>query len=357
MQKNLKATIVPTVLSSKGTLWCVLFVGYFLALLGLYDLSDEIRKVSGELKKPVSTTVETEYFKLDLPPGWQEYSLTNGILEIRRTAGQRLPFIQLIPQQKPAYAYEALDSNSSVLLRRYEDITFQALGKHYSFDNVGSDVFLLHSGCKAIAHILEIGEELYGYSLFFYDGDVRFTALAVMQKDDQASIDEMNGYFSSTMQKLWLPERRDAIDRPLINSNAFTSEQRRKIQEQVDRELALWNLFCGRARVQPESYLLPAIQHFRKALELKSSLREEVDLLATDDFKEYQAFLRQRAGIVREWFIRLDKLIGMQNAEAAKSQAQYIIEHATLVDESMDVRRASDILASLNRPPQAAPRK
>ena len=357
MQKNLKATIVPTVLSSRGTLWCVLFVGYFVALLGLYNLSDEIRKASDELKKPVATTVETDYFSLTLPDDWQEYSLTNNVLEARRVAGQRLPFIQLIPEQAPAYAFAALDTNPSVLMRRYEEVVYQALGERQPVHNIGSDIVLLHPGCQAVMNMLEVGEDKCGYSLFFYDGDVRFTMIAVLEKADKQTNDELMAYANSSSRKLFLPDRRDAIDRPLVNSNALTSSRLREVQEQVDRELALWNLFRGRAKVQPESYLLPSIQHFRKALELKSSLREEVDLLATPDFAEYKTFLRQRADIVREWFVRLDKLIGLKNVEAAKAQAQYIIEHATLVDESLDARRASDILASLNRPPQAAPRK
>ena len=357
MKNNLKITIVPTVLSSKGTLWCALFVGYFLALLGIYNLSDEIGKISDKLKEPVVTTVETEFFKLMLPSGWQEYSITNNVLEIRRTAGERLPFIQVVPQQSPAYAFEALDTNPSVLMRRYEDLVYQALGERMAVNNVGSDIVRLHAGCEAIVHFLDVGNDMFGVALFFYDGDVRYTSIAVARKDDEVVRAELTDFLSSTTRRFWLPDRRDAINRPIVNSNAFTSEQRREAQEQVDRELALWNLFRGRARVQPESYLLPAIQHFRKALELKSSLREEVDLLATDDFREYQTFLKQRAGIVREWFIRLDKLIGMHNVDAAKSQARYIIEHATLVDESLDVRRASDILASLNQPPKEAPRK
>lgn len=352
MQKNLKATVVPTVLSSKGTLWCVLFVGYFFALLGLYNFSDEIRDLSAELKKPVVTTVETDYFSLVLPAAWQEYSLTNGILEVRRVAGQRLPFIQVIPDQDPAYAFVALDTNPSVLMRRYEEIVFQSLGERLPVHNIGSDVILLHPGCQAIMHFLEVGDDKHGYALFFYDGDVRFIVMAVVEKDDQAGIDEMVDYFGSTARKIFLPDRRDAIDRPLVNSNAFTSEQSRRLHEQVNRELALWNLFRGRAEVQPEAYLEPAIRHYRKALELKSSLREEADLLMTDDFRKYEAFLAQRRMIVREWFVRLDKLIGMKNVEAAKAQAQYIIEHATLVDESLDARRASDILASLNAPPR-----
>lgn len=354
MQKNLKVSIVPTVLSSKETLWCVLFVGYFLVLLWIYNLLGDIRNLRAELAKPVVTTVSTDYFTLELPAGWQEYSLTNGILEVRRRAGERVPFIQLIPRQDPAYGFTALDSNSSVLLRRYEDIVTQALGEPQVVENAGSQVMLLHAGCRAVLHLLNVGSDMRGIALTFYDGDVHFTGIAVARRDDAEAQEELKRYFNSPERKLTLPDRRDAIDRPLVNSNSITSEQRRKIQEQVDRELALWDLFRGNARVQPESYLLPAIQHYRRALELKSSLREEADLLMTRDFEEYETFIRQRADIVREWFVRLDKLIAMRNVEAAKTQAQFIIEHATLVDESLDARRASDILASLNAPP---PRK
>ena len=47
-----------------------------------------------------------------------------------------------------------------------------------------------------------------------------------------------------------------------------------------------------------------------------------------------------------EWFVVLDKLVAMRDWENARAQAKWIMSHATLTGERMDVRRAADMLST-----------
>jgi len=91
---------------------------------------------------------------------------------------------------------------------------------------------------------------------------------------------------------------------------------------------------------------MPALEHYREALRLLSSIRQEYIALASDDFKRYQHLLERRRRDVDEWFVVLEKAVAMRDWPKARSQAKWIMSHATLTGERVDVRRAADILSS-----------
>ena len=135
-------------------------------------------------------------------------------------------------------------------------------------------------------------------------------------------------------------------DRPVVDSGTFTAELNAATHLQVGRETALWRLFAARAEAEPETALVPALQHYREALRLLSSIRQERNALASDDFKLYQRLLEERRKDVDEWFVILDKAVAMGDWDKARQQAKWIMSHATLTGERVDVRRAADILAT-----------
>ena len=59
---------------------------------------------------------------------------------------------------------------------------------------------------------------------------------------------------------------------------------------------------------------------------------------------------------VAEWFVVLDKAVAMQDWTKARQQAKWIMDHATLTGERVDVRRAADILAT-KIPSEETPKK
>ena len=141
-------------------------------------------------------------------------------------------------------------------------------------------------------------------------------------------------------------EMRESIDRPVVDSSKFTARQNAATHLQVGREMALWRLFAARAEAEPETALLPALQHYREALRLLSSIRQESVALSSEDFTLYQHLLKERSKDVDEWFVILDKAVAMGDWDKARRQAKWIMSHATLTGERPDVRRAADILAT-----------
>ena len=144
-----------------------------------------------------------------------------------------------------------------------------------------------------------------------------------------------------------IPDSRESIDRPIVNSGRLTAEQNERVHMQVEREMALWRLFADRVETGTNAALLPALKHYREALRLLSSIRQERLALGTDDYKRYLTFLERRRRDVEEWFVVLDKAMAMRDWDAARSQAKWIIDHATLTGERIDARRASDALAKI----------
>ena len=141
----------------------------------------------------------------------------------------------------------------------------------------------------------------------------------------------------------------------MVDSGRLTAEINSATHLQVGREFALWSLFAARVESEPEAALLPALKHYREALRLLSSIRQERVALASEDFKLYQRFLEMRRKEVAEWFVVLDKAVAMRDWAKARSQANWIMSHATLTGERIDVRRAAEILAT--RVPQEGEKK
>ena len=81
-----------------------------------------------------------------------------------------------------------------------------------------------------------------------------------------------------------------------------------------------------------------------------SSIRQERLALASEDFALFERFLKERRRRVNEWFVVLDKAMAMGDWEKARSQVDWIVQHATLTGERVDVRRAMETKAKI--PPE-----
>ena len=210
-------------------------------------------------------------------------------------------------------------------LQLYRDYNYEGT---LSYDNL---VWNEYSGIHALANDPKIKLKKYvgmnHYRRYFYWMD---------------KVPEMDVMF----ENFDIPEMRESIDRPVVHSGELTAEMNAATHLQVGRETALWRLFAARAETEPEVALLPALRHYREALRLLSSIRQERNALVSDDFKLYQHLLEERRKYVNEWFVVLDKAVAMRDWDRARQQAKWIMDHATLTGERVDVRRAADILAT-----------
>lgn len=345
-----KPILVPTAVSAKVALWSLVYAAAFGALLWVYRTHGAIEAARAELSRPVVTNVENSRFAVDLPPGWSEYAKDDNSVTAFRDKGENPPILRIVAVHDERFAFHALDVNPVVVLKLVLDDMASDEIKGVSSNAVlkatGSEVLTVKPGVNAVRLIFDM-DELKGETVVFYQGSVRYLIWAVWHHGDDAASSQIDSFCKRLFDDFDIPDLRESIDRPVVHSGQLTSEINEKIHGQVSREMAMWNLFAARAKTEPDVALLPALRHYREALRLLSSIRQERAALATADFARYCALLEARRRDVAEWFVVLDKAVAMRDWEKARRQAQWIMKHATLTGERLDARRAEETLAKV----------
>ena len=350
MQKTkFKPALVPTVYSSCVVLWSLVLIAFAGALMWVYCAYGALVRSRGRLDDPVVTTVEMPLYSVVLPPRWETYSREDDTLVVFRHANRDFPLIFFEAKRDPGYPYHALDLNPAIGLKTVEEdievIPLSGKPSYLSVVEVGSERLTVKPGITAM-HLLFDANDYDGEAMIFYAGDVRYVMWALWSDEDIQSCNDVRGFFRHLFENFDVPEMRESIDRPVVHSGELTAEMNAATHLQVGREMALWRLFAARAGSEPEVALLPALRHYREALRLLSSIRQERNALVSDDFRLYQRLLEERRKSVNEWFVVLDKAVAMRDWAKARQQAKWIMSHATLTGERVDVRRAADILAT-----------
>ena len=351
-KQSIKPAVVPTALSQKGVLWTLVLVALFGALLWLYTAWSALADARARLAEPVVTMVKTPWFEVKLPLGWEEYSSDEDAVAVWRRRGEDLPILHFLAERDPGYPYHALDVNAAVVLRSIdEDIAAESipgLPDSLSLVSKGVAEFTVKPGVTGVKVMFDFDTAPFsGEGAIFYSGDMRYVIWSVWPEADAAVAGEIRGYMSRLFDVLLVPDHREMIDRPVVNSGLFTAEQNGIVHQQVKRELALWRLFADRVDAGSSAALLPALTHYREAMRLLSSIRQERLALATEEFARYGRLLERRRHDVDEWFVVLDKAVAMRDWKAARQQANWIRAHATLTGERADARRAAEALASM----------
>lgn len=349
-ERTAKPVLVPTALSAKVALWSLVYAAAFGALLWIYRTHGGIEAARAALARPASTVVETRCFKVVLPPGWAQYACDDDSLAAFRNKGEKAPIIRVVAQRDDRYAFHALDINPVVLLKLVLDDMASGEIEGVTQDAVlkatGSEVFTVKPGVSAVRLIFDM-EGYDGEAVVFYEGDSRYLIWAVWPRGDEVSGKEVDGFCKRLFEDFEIPDRRESIDRPVVHSGKITAEINAETHGQVDREMAMWKLFAARAETEPEVALLPALKHYREALRLLSSIRQERVALASEEFNRYNELLERRRKDVADWFVVLDKAVAMRDWEKARRQAKWITQHATLTGERLDARRAEETLAKV----------
>lgn len=350
MQKtNLKPVLVPTVYSLRTVLWSLALVALFGALLWAYLTFDALLKAKDRLDDHVATTVEMPLYRVGLPLQWETYCKDGDSLTVFRRADKDMPLICFEAQRDAGYPYHALDLNHAVAMTIVEDeirdTRIANMPDNLTMSSVGSERLTVKPGVTALRLLFDTNDHD-GEAMIFYAGDVRYVLWALWSDADQEAAAEIHQFFRHLFENFEIPEMRESIDRPVVNSADLTADLNAATHLQIEREMALWRLFAARAEAEPDAALLPALRHYREALRLLSSIRQERIALASDDFKLYQHLLEERRKDVAEWFVVLDKAVAMRDWTKACQQAKWIMDHATLTGERIDVRRAADILAT-----------
>lgn len=353
-REKLKPQIVPTLLSSKTLVWSVVLTFVFLGGLMLYFAVLGAKDAQRRLNQPVSTSVMNNALQVDEPSGWRHFARSADNIRLYRGEPETLPMIRIETARNGANAYQALDLNRGLLVRRVaESLAAERIAESV-FDVAdttnsvpmvtlgGAEVASVKAGVYAQRFVFMSGEVI-GHGLQFYLGERSYLIWGIAKRNDAEGLDAIEDFIRRPQSSLVLPEPYEDIERPVIDSSQLTAEGNRKVLSEVDREVAMWRLFAERAKTEPAAAMVPALAHFREAVRLLSSIRQESVLVNGVDFIRYRELSDERKEKLDEWFVLLDKFRSMKDDEAAKRQAKYISEHATLKGEGPFASRARDI--------------
>ena len=350
MKKKLKPALVPTLLSMRVVVWSAVLVALFFAVLALYLAKTASRERRLAYAQPVSTPIVAPEITVSMPRGWRAYSQEEGEIRLFKAAPEARPLIEVRVDRDASFRFQALDLNPALLSR----ILFQQLAAENwrdgqnGVDLHGQELVRVEPGIEGVRFAFSYGGAD-GYALMCLSGDRRYLVWGAADRADGESIREICEFIQYPLRSFQLPEKSEPFARPVVQSGLLTAENNRKVLEEVGREMAMWRLFSGRVEAEPTASLLPAISHFRKALGLLSSIRQESGLVNSPDFATYERLLEIRRQMVSEWFVLLDKCQATGDIEGAKRQASYIAEHATLDGEAHEAQLANDRLKQLER--------
>lgn len=350
MQKNtLKPVLVPTVYSARTLLWTLALVALFGVALWNYYAFGKLGKARAALAEPVHETVAMPLYTVRLPLGWETYAKDGDALAVFRHKDKDIPVLFCFAEQASRFYFHALDTNPTISFHIVEEdigaAKIDGVPSPLPMRIAGTEVLTVRPGVRAVHMLFDI-LSYNAEAMIFYSGDVRYVLWAIWPDDDAESGEDCHRFFRRLFEDFTIPEMREFIDRPVVDSGDFTAETNESTMRLVGREFAQWRLFSARVEAEPESALLPALVHYRESLRLLSSIRQEHVALATEDYKLFRKFLERRHRDVAEWFVVLDKAVAMGDWDKARSQAKWIITHATLNGERQDLRRAEDILAT-----------
>jgi len=351
MNRSSKPVVVPNVRSLGGLLWSGVFVLLFFSALAVYLAVDRFLAAREALDSPRETKVVTPYFETSVPAGWGEYSATNGLVVMRRTTKGTLPFVLVLAERNGTYRYRALDANPGLLTQKIQPLLEQEFavrpGDDRSIRLSGTEVVRAMPGISSLRAYFTYGP-CAGLSHSFFIDNVRYVFVGCWKRGNVEDEAAVRSRVYRVLGATTFSETHDRFTRPVVNSADLTAAEHARIVRLVEREKVLWRLFADRVATEPETALMPAIEHFRKALRLLSSVREERTLLESPDVARYRDFLARRQASVRDWFVLLDKYRATGDRSAAKEQAALIVRRATLEEEALDRRRATQTLAEID---------
>lgn len=350
MNNTQRPVIVPSALSSGTVLWCIVFGLYFAAALCMYNAWCRLTDAEGRLASPSSVVIDTGLYSCRIPDGVRRYSLDGDRLVMYFSERGSTPLTAMGAIRDPSIKYRAIDINPALgalnIQRMLESIGVIDKDSKEVPVVLGCDHTHIKPGVMSARFYYDLGDKE-GLAYACCLGDTVYFTVSLWDDGLRIDVESLRVYMLAFFKGVDFRVSPDCFARPYVNTAELTSADHERIIAEVTREKMLWQMFADRVATEPESALVSAIEHYRKALELLSSVREEREELSSPDFLRYEGFLMQRARVVREWFVIMDKHLATGDDEAAKKQAEFIQRHATLIEESLDRRRAADVLERL----------
>ena len=348
MAKPDRPTLPFTLHGQRRLIAGALLVAAFLLLLLVYLQWGRVRDLLAELGRPLPYTLADDRLTVSPDPAWGAFATIGDdrptrFLLLREHADGTGALVVLQTTRDPDLAARALDLSPAVLASKLTASHAAVLGRAQPVRLLGVET-RPHAAGVVAAHFFFDADDDHGEGILFYVDDVEYLFWGHRGGDGSPALAP---FFAPVGGAVSLPEGlRDAFDRPVVDSNALTFADARAVAEEAERERAAARTAADRGE------LVPALGHYRDALRLLSSIREEDLLLDSPEADRFQALAEDRRRQLDDWFARLDRAVGMGDVEAARRQAAFIRDNATLAGEAPDRLRAEAALRALPAPKQ-----
>ena len=118
MNASEKPALVPSLATAGTLVGIVLLLLAFVAAVALYSAADRCLAAAKDLKRSRPTRVETRHLAFAVPSTWARYSVEADDVYMYRSPADDLPLMFCTAQCDASYAYRALDTNPSLVLRQ-----------------------------------------------------------------------------------------------------------------------------------------------------------------------------------------------------------------------------------------------
>ncbi len=356
---QLRPVLDRTFYTQRHVLGLGFLLGGFALLLGLYHLVGVWQALRAEAARSAAVAVQMPCYQAALPEGWAYYTRRGDSLTLvaRESEGGALLALDAVVSGEDRYRYRALDTNPAFVVRKLAKSYAAHFGVERTFDILGIDSVPFLPGIPSVRFWFSVDNpSRQGRACLFYVDNTQYLFWGLMGEGDPDGR-VLERYLSGSSGAVVLPESSgDRYARPVIHSGKITYAQSRAASEEAERELAQAQAHAARIKLAGSAHamdLVPALDHFRKAVRLLSSIRREDRIVRTEveaRFAELEALRRRQ---VKGWFDAVDCALAMRDIEAARAQLEQLIASLILEGEADDRLRAQLLLGHL----PAAPKK
>ncbi len=350
---SLRPTLDRTLYTQRHAIGVALLIGGFLLLLALYQMVDRLQALRQEAARFAQTEVVMPAFRATLPGAWHHYTKFGDALVLHATEDETGAFAMLRATTLPAFRFRALDTNPAFVARKLAKVYATFFGKDETFDILGVESVPFLPRVPAVRVWFTLNNPYrQGRATLFYLEDTQYLFWGIRGEGDPEGA-ELARFLSGSSGAVVLPGTRDRYARPVIHSGKITYAESREASEAAERELVLAQAYADRIGIlkgREAVDVVPALMHFRKAVQLLASVRREDSLLSSDLPERFVRLAQQRETQVVAWFDQLERAQKMGDLVAVRAQATEIVNGATLEGEAEYRLRAQMILRDLPEP-------
>ncbi len=355
MPTPLRPTLDRTFYTQRHILSFLFLIVGFGLLLALYQMVGRLQSLQAEATQSASVTVEMPAYTATFPGEWAYFTRKDDLLTMHATEDPTSAIIVMNATTSTAdrYRYRALDTNPAFAVRQLTKAYTTLFGEDKTFDVLGIESVPFLPGVPSI-RVWFTTDQPYrqGRACIFYVDNTQYLFWGILGDGDPEGHTIERFLNGSSGAVTVTNTQHDVYERPVIHSGTITYAESRAASENAERELILARTHANRVELTngDDSDLVPALEHYRKAIRLLASIRREDVIIGSDEAERFIQLETLRRKQVQDWFNALEGAQKMGDWVTARQKATELLNRLTLEGEADDRLRVQAILRTLPDP-------